>query len=216
MPTLLVHGIWNSGDNFSRMRTALEAAGIAPTLAINLAPNDGRGPIAALAAQVDAAAHRLASENGPARIDVVGFSMGALVSRYWIQRLDGRARVRRFVSISGPHAGTASAYALPFAGVREMRPGSALLADLARDADPWGEVEVHCFWTPFDLMVVPARTAILPGARTVQRFPVAMHRWMITDGRVISAVCHVLGAPHVPLARMTATLRREADARRAF
>jgi triacylglycerol lipase len=114
------------------------------------------------------------------------------VSRYWIQRLGGRARVRRFVSISGPHAGTANAYALPFAGVRDMRPGSALLTDLARDADPWGEVEVHCFWTPFDLMVVPARSAILPGARTVQRFPVAMHRWMLTDARVISAVRDVL------------------------
>lgn len=176
------------------MRTALEAAKIAPTLAVNLAPNDGRAPLAALAAQVDAAAHRLAREVGEARIDLVGFSMGALVSRYWIQRLGGRALVRRYVSICGPHAGTANAYALPFAGVRDMRPGSALLADLARDADPWGEVEVHCFWTPFDLMIVPARSAILPGARTVQRFPIAMHRWMITDDRVISAVCEVLCA----------------------
>jgi triacylglycerol lipase len=74
-----------------------------------------------------------------------------------------------------------------------MRPGSTLLADLARDPDPWGGVEVHCFWTPFDLMVVPARSAILPGARTVRRFPVALHAWMLTDARVISAVCGVLG-----------------------
>src|SRR5262249_55564190 len=104
----------------------------------------------------------------------------------------------RFVSISGPHAGTANAYALPLAGVREMRPGSDLLTDLARDADPWGEVEVHCFWTPFDLMVVPAQSAILPGARSVQRFPVAIHRWMLTDARVISAVRDVLRGPTPP------------------
>jgi triacylglycerol lipase len=192
VPALLVHGIWNTGENFARMCAALEAAGIAPTRAIDLAPNDGRASIATLAEQVDAAAQRLAGEAGPSRIDVVGFSMGALVSRYWIQRLGGRARVRRFVSISGPHAGTASAYALPFAGVREMRPGSSLLADLARDADPWGDVEVHCIWTPYDLMVFPARSAILPRARTVKRFPVAMHRWMVTDARVISAVRDVL------------------------
>jgi triacylglycerol lipase len=192
VPALLVHGIWNSGEHFARMRATLDAAGIGPTLAIDLAPNDGRAPVATLAAQVDAAAHRLAREAGPSRIDVIGFSMGALVARYWIQRLGGRARVRRFVSISGPHAGTANAYALPLAGVREMRPGSALLTDLARDTDPWGEVEVHCFWTPFDLMIVPARSAILPGARTVQRFSVAMHRWMLTDARVITAVRDVL------------------------
>jgi triacylglycerol lipase len=192
VPALLVHGIWNTGENFVRMRAALEGAGIAPTLAIDLTPNDGRAPVAALAAQVDAAAHRLAREAGSVRIDVVGFSMGALVSRYWIQRLGGRARVRRFVSISGPHAGTASAYALPLAGARDMRPGSALLTDLAGDADPWGEVEVHCIWTPFDLMIVPARSAVLPGARGVQSFPVALHRWMLTDARVISAVREVL------------------------
>jgi triacylglycerol lipase len=52
---------------------------------------------------------------------------------------------------------------------------------------------VHCFWTPFDLMVVPARSAILPGARTVQKFAVAMHRWMVTDARVTAAVREVLG-----------------------
>jgi len=192
VPALLVHGIWNTSETFARMRAALEAAGIAPTLAIDLAPNDGRAPVATLAAQVDAAARRLLDEASASRIDVIGFSMGALVSRYWIQRLGGRARVRHFVSISGPHAGTANAYALPLAGVREMRPGSPLLTDLARDADPWGEVEVHCLWTPFDLMVVPARSAILPGARTVQSFTVAMHRWMVTDARVITAVCDVL------------------------
>jgi triacylglycerol lipase len=194
VPALLVHGIWNTGESFARMRAALDLAGIAPTLALDLVPNDGRAPLAELAAQVDTAAHRLARESGASRIDVVGFSMGALVSRYWIQRLGGRARVRRFVSISGPHAGTANAYALPLAGAREMRPGSPLLTDLARDVDPWGEVEVHCFWTPFDLMVVPARSAILPGARAVQRFAVAMHRWMVTDARVIAAVREVLGS----------------------
>jgi triacylglycerol lipase len=191
-PALLVHGIWNTGETFERMRAALEVAGISPTLAIDLTPNDGRAPVAALAAQVDAAANRLSSEAGSARVDVVGFSMGALVSRYWIQRLGGRSRVRRFVSISGPHAGTMNAYALPLRGVRDMRPGSTLLTDLAGDADPWGEVEVHCLWTPFDLMIVPARSAILPGARSVKSFPVAMHRWMLTDARVISAVCNAL------------------------
>jgi triacylglycerol lipase len=192
VPALLVHGIWDTGKSFSRMRTALDAAGISPVHAIDLTPNDGRAPLAKLAAQIDAAARRLMDDVASPRIDLVGFSMGALASRYWIQRLGGRECVRRFISISGPHAGTANAYAVPLAGPREMRPGSALLTDLASDPDPWGKVEVHCFWTPFDLMILPARSSVLPGARTVQKFRVPMHRWMITDARVIRAVCDVL------------------------
>jgi triacylglycerol esterase/lipase EstA (alpha/beta hydrolase family) len=192
VPALLVHGIWNTRENFATMRTALEVAGVNPVLAIDLAPNNGSVPIATLASQVNDAAERLSRDAAVDRIDVVGFSMGALVTRYWIQRGGGRARVRRFVSISGPHAGTANAYALPFAGVREMRPGSTLLRDLSQDTDPWGAVEVHCFWTPFDLMIVPARSGVLAGARTVKRVPVAMHRWMVTDPRVIREVVALL------------------------
>ena len=45
---------------------------------------------------------------------VVGSSMGALVSRAYVQRFEGKQRVRRFVSISGPQHGTATAWALPY------------------------------------------------------------------------------------------------------
>ena len=71
--------------------------------------------------------------------------MGSLVTRTWIQRHRGKARVRKFVSISGPHAGTMTAYFSGKAGARRMRPGSALLTELAANPDPWGEVEVHSF-----------------------------------------------------------------------
>jgi hypothetical protein len=43
-----------------------------------------------------------------------------------------------------------------------------------------------------DLMVLPAKTAVLEGSKSVQRFNVAMHRWMITDERVLEGVIGVL------------------------
>lgn len=190
---LLVHGIWDTAARLGPLRRGLQARGLVDVDAMELTPNDGRAPIEVLARQLDA--HVSARWPDASRVDVVGFSMGALVTRCWIQRHGGRARVRRFVSVSGPHHGTLTAWTLPLAGTRDMRPGSPLLRALAEDPDPWGDVEVHCLYTPWDLMVTPARTAVLPGARSVQELPVKMHRWMISDPRALDAIAAILRAP---------------------
>ncbi len=191
VPVLMVHGIWDTSARFDAMRAALRSAGITRTRAIDLMPNDGSAPIATMAEQVASAVTALAREFDAPRVDLVGFSMGALVSRYYIQRLEGRERVRRYVSISGPHAGTISAWFSRMAAGREMRPRSALLEDLARDASPWGDLEVHSWLTPWDLMIVPPRSGVLRDS-AVREFPVGMHRWMITDARVLAAVVETL------------------------
>ena len=162
--------------------------------AVDLVPNDGRARIAALGAFVALEAEALAKRESAEKVDIVGFSMGALVSRWYVQRGGGKDRVRRFVSISGPHHGTMTAYALPLAGARDMRPDSALLKDLGADAEPFGSVEVHCVYTPYDLMIVPARSAVHASACSVREFPVAMHRWMIRDARVLDHVAALLRA----------------------
>lgn len=191
--TLLVHGIWDDGRKLERLAAGLRARGIGPVVTIDLVPADGRAPIPELARSVDARARSLAEAHG--RIDLVGFSMGALVSRYVVQRLSGKATVRRFVSISGPHAGTRMAGLWPdrlgardYAGVRDMRRDSALLDDLRRDADPFGPVEVHVLYTRFDAMIVPATSSRLPGARSETVLSLPLHRMMITHEAAIAAV----------------------------
>jgi len=103
-PVLLVHGIWKSGASFHRMARALTARGLdAHTL--DLKPNDGSAPLEDLAAQIAA----FAADRFPGPFDLVGFSMGGVVSRYYLQRLGGAERVRRFVTIPSPHHGTMTA-----------------------------------------------------------------------------------------------------------
>lgn len=184
---LLLHGIWESGAQMEPLRLALERAGrTAETL--DLVPSSGEATLPELAAQLGARVDALGG--GP--VDVVGFSMGSLVARTWLQRHGGRERARKFVSISGPHAGTLAAYFSGKAGARQMRPGSALLRDLASDPDPWGDVEVHSLWTPFDLMIVPARSSRLPRVASERRFAVPLHAQMVTSPRVLEAVVALL------------------------
>jgi triacylglycerol esterase/lipase EstA (alpha/beta hydrolase family) len=193
VPVLLVHGIDDDHRTLANLREHLLAAGFADVEAVDLRPNDGSGGLPPLAHQVRDAADRLRARTGATRVDVVAFSMGALVTRYWLMRLDGKPAVRRFVSISGPHHGTLTAYLGRNEGVQQMRPGSPLLADLARDEGDWAPVEVVSFWTPLDLMIFPPSSSVLAGA-TQRTFPVPAHPLMLHDRRVLEAVVEALRA----------------------
>lgn len=191
-PVLLVHGIFDSGKRLERVRDHLLGCGVPQVRVIDLIPNSGRVGLDRLAEQVARNVEELSAVNKAPHVDLVGFSMGALVSRFYVQKLGGKERVRRFVSISGPHAGTITAYALWNEGARQMRPGSAFLKALEADPDPWGEVEVTAIYTPLDLMILPSQSSVLRGAREVITVPVVLHALMLRDKRVLAAVERVL------------------------
>ncbi len=185
---LLVHGIFNSARQMRPLLDAVEGAGLRGH-AITLSAPWGGASIGELAAEVAEAIEALATER--LSLDVVGFSMGALVSRFAIQNLGAHRRVRRFVSLSGPHEGTRSAHLWMGPAARDMRPGSTLLKKLHEERDPWKGVDVAAFYTPHDTMIVPASSSRLPGAYE-RTFPVLLHRWMITDPRVLRATVEFL------------------------
>jgi pimeloyl-ACP methyl ester carboxylesterase len=144
-----------------------------------------------LAEQVRAGVAAAQARSSSGEVDLVGFSMGALVARAFLSRLGHR--VRRFVSISGPHAGSWLAHLGRGPGARDMRPGSALLRSLGEDAAGLGVERIYCFRTPFDLMVLPSKSALLRGAEE-RVFPVVLHPSMLRDARVLESVAEALTA----------------------
>jgi triacylglycerol esterase/lipase EstA (alpha/beta hydrolase family) len=194
---LLVRGI-DCRDQFLRpLEKAVKESGVKEVRFASYLPRHGEVGIDKIAAQIAEAALKLKEETESDKIDIVGFSMGALASRYFIQRLGGKDYVRKFVSISGPHNGTYAGYLRFFhRGVRDMWPTSDLIRDLNTDEDPWGDVHVYSFYTPFDWIVVPASTAILRNSVEVKSFRVALHHQMVKDPHVLSEVIKVLRKPH--------------------
>ena len=164
---------------FRQLREYLEARGFV-THALTFVPNDGKASLEELARQVADFVEQTCAPDE--QIDLIGFSMGGIVARYYVQRLSGRNRVSRLITIGSPHRGTWTAMLLGRAGVKQMRPGSAFLRDLNRD--PCGFTSI---WTPWDLMVIPANSSVLPGARTI-RIHVAAHAMMVRDQRVLRGV----------------------------
>jgi triacylglycerol lipase len=191
-PVVLVHGIWDSARRIAPLAQGLARRGITRMHVMDLSPPWGNALLEKLAEQVHEAVESALAQSDFERVDIVGFSMGALVTRTYLSLLAGHTRVRRFISISAPHKGTLLAYALPLAGVRQMRPKSAFLASLGPDASAWPDVSVHCIYTPFDSTIVPGESGVLTGARSVHRVPVLVHRWMMSDARVLDLTAALL------------------------
>jgi triacylglycerol lipase len=171
---VLVHGIWDTSRVFARMSKYLADRGFRP-LAVDLKPSDGSVGLDKLAEQLREFVER---DLAPGEsFDLVGFSMGGLVSRYYVQRLGGIDRVGRLITIASPHRGTYWAYTAGNVGSRQMRPGSEFLVELNRDMGSLELVKVASIWTPLDLMIVPAGSSRL-GVGEEFRVVVGLHAWL--------------------------------------
>lgn len=186
-PVLLVHGIDDTSATFRTMRPRLEAKGW-KTDAVDLLPSNGDRSLAELGAQVRDRAEALRARTGSQQIDIVSFSLGGIVTRYYLQRLNGSEAVKRFVTISSPHQGTYTGFLRWNRGGEELRPQSAFITDLNRDwSSHVAKMQVTSIWTPFDLVIMPANSSQLPGAKDVT-VPVLVHPWMLWDSRSLEAV----------------------------
>ena len=177
MEIVLVHGFGDSGRRFARLQRRLDAAGHhchCPTLK----PADARYGIADLAQKL--AAYIDAQLPSSTHFAVVGFSMGCLIARTYLQQLGGAARAYAFFAISGPHHGSWLAYGYPGQGCREMRRGSAFLQQLAQSVDALTPLPLFAYRTPFDLMVLPSRSAHWPQAHN-KVVPTLLHRGMVSS-----------------------------------
>ena len=117
--------------------------------------------------------------------------MGGLVARYYVQRLAKAASVYHLITVASPHQGTWMAYLSGNPGARQMRPGSEFLRELDANCAELQEVRFTSIWTPFDLMIVPPRSARTTHAKSIPVRVVA-HAWMMRDQQVIQTILHQL------------------------
>ena len=161
-PLVLVHGLWDTPRLFDGLQREL-AGRRTPLLAPHLPHGLGQVPLEQLATQLD---RHISERFGPeTAVDLLGFSMGGLISRTWIQLLGGHRRTRRFTSVASPQQGSWVALPWPrrpLASIADMKPGSALLRKLQEDAELLTKVECCSFYCSTDLMVVPGWRAVLP------------------------------------------------------
>ena len=168
VPVILVHGYGGDPASMRSIQSALEAAGRRVT-AVEL-------PARGTADLVDSARAVAGAVNGTgaAHVDFVGYSVGGIVVRSYLQDLGGVDRGRRVILLGAPNHGaqvaavaTAADPASCVDACAQLAPGSSFLEQLNEDETPAGPHFVS-IWTADDRVVTPPDSAVLEGAVNVR------------------------------------------------
>ncbi|AMX03611.1 esterase/lipase family protein [Microbulbifer thermotolerans] len=181
---LLIPGIFDYGWSMRRMEQMLNEAGFSAHY-IHLKYNSGWHGLEHLSEQLQRSVETLADKGHTCAL--VGFSMGGIVARYYLQSMGGLERVYKFIAISSPHFGSFWANFLPYKGGRQLRIGSQFLEQLNNDMESLSCTAPVSIWTKYDITILPHSSALLP-IGTSYEVPVKLHRWMPSDARVIDLV----------------------------
>ena len=175
-----MHGLWNNPKLFTKLIEKIQVDDY-QLYSPHLPHKFGKTSLRQLARDLNSKIEELV---GPEiEIDIVGFSMGGLISRIWLQNHNGFLRTKRFFSIGTPHLGTYTAQLIPSSlmpGIAEMKRGSSLLSQLNNDLTSLETVECISFYTTWDLMSFPGWQAKLSIGDSYD-LPVLTHKQLITN-----------------------------------
>ena len=187
----MIHGLWNSSSIFNFLLKKLDYEGVdyyAPTLEHYF----GRISIVDLAKVLDDLITKKYGKES--EIDILGFSMGGIIARYWIKKFNGYFKTKKFISIGSPHNGTLTAQLVPrnlFKGISEMKINSSLIRELSEYDYLLKDIECISFYTRWDLMVFPGWRATLPIGKKFN-LEIYKHRNLVKNPIAINAIVNAI------------------------
>lgn len=190
-PLVLVHGLWDTPRLFNRLKRELGERR-EPLLIPHLPHRLGAVVLLELAELLGS--HIEAAFGTEQPIDLLGFSMGGVIVRTWIQLLGGHRRARRFHCVGSPQRGTWAAQPVPgrlLRGIADMKRGSDLLRQLDADLSTLEPVDCRSYYCTTDITVFPGWQAHLP-IGPAMAMPVFTHRQLIADPRALEILSREL------------------------
>ena len=197
-PLVLIHGLWDTPRLFRHLVTRLDGHRD-PLLIPHLSHRLGHTPLLELAQNLG---KRIDAEFGPdSTVDVLGFSMGGLIARAWIQEFGGYRRTRRFLCVGSPQRGTLTAQLVPralLAGIADMKIGSAFIRRLQRtqrrQPDQLAQIDCRSYFCALDLMVIPSWLGVLP-VGTARGLPAWSHPGLVSHPASVETLAQALLEP---------------------
>jgi len=121
------------------------------------------------------------------KVNLLGFSLGGLIARYYLQEFDGHRSMARAAFLAPPLAGAYMGYLGFFTPAgRQVRPGSSFLRDLEDSRKrEWGSERCLSIYVRWDGVIVPSESAHLPAgynlrlARPISHWGVVLSRGLI-------------------------------------
>lgn len=123
-----------------------------------LQTGDARDSAAELALQVQKARSYFDSD----KVNLIGHSLGGIISRYYLQKLGGWRYVEKVVYLGTPHKGTYWGVFVPMTKAgRQLVPGSELLEEMNSDPSRCKNIKCLSIVSNFDEVVVPKDSRVL-------------------------------------------------------
>jgi triacylglycerol esterase/lipase EstA (alpha/beta hydrolase family) len=185
-PVILLHGFAMNRTNWLWLGRRLAKRGIGPLYATSyFSPQVVRRSALHLKHFVE----RVLAREDAEQVDIVAHSLGGVVARYYIERLGGKRRVGRLVTIASPHRGTILARIGVVPSARELVHGSDFLSDLGT---PSAGVTYTSIWSRADAVVQPPESASIAPAGEDRIFDDLGHLSLLMSPRVLDAVAEKL------------------------
>jgi triacylglycerol lipase len=181
-PILFVHGYKESGTLWKTMITSFEKDGWGKAELNNWSYNTAQSN-ATTAKEVATKVSEIRTKTGAAKVDLITHSMGALSTRYYIEKLGGESTVESWVSLGGPNHGTSTANFCFETSCVEMRQGSTFLNALNAGDETPGSVRYATWWSPCDEIINPHTSVILTGASNTESECIS-HTALTTNAKV--------------------------------
>lgn len=176
----------------------------------------GFGDIRDNAARLSGYIDSVRASTGSAKVDIVGYSMGGLVSRYYIKSLGGDAKVGALITMGTPHYGTAVANIAAFfllgncigiTACQQMAAGSSFLNDLNAGPDAVPGVRYTAIMSVLDELVIPYNNGHVRDGSTYQNVTlqdqcplrIVEHALYVLDGTIYDGIRDALRGQRVDL-----------------
>jgi len=199
-PVILVHGLFAPRVSMLPFQWALERAGLeAYTVRLpllNMAAVETSASL--LSARVD----QVLDSGVHERCDIVGMSLGGLISLHYLIELGGAERVRRMITLGTPVRGSWSAVAAVATigpccpAARQCLPGSDFLTSLEDKGLPDGP-EIIAVYGSFD-PVAPKSRCTIPGIRNIEIRTIPQpfaHQSLIASPAAVKTLIELLKEP---------------------
>ncbi|MFC1890732.1 esterase/lipase family protein [Thermodesulfobacteriota bacterium] len=189
-PVVLIHGYMCLKEMMIPLKLRLTEGGL-DARTVDLPPLN-LGDVKELSRQFDAKLSEIMEGTGAEKCDLVGVSLGGLIGLYYIKRLGGASRVRRFVALGTPFKGTWLAVAGVLAiglfskGAWQSLPESPFLKDLAHGPLP-EEVDYYSISVKGDTISPPERSELDGAENIVIEIP-ELPQPIVHQGLIISEV----------------------------
>ena len=187
VPLVLVHGLGGNRGLWSPLRLFLRMNGHRRIYAFGYED----GTIEEHAEDLKGFVDSILQTTGETRVDIVAHSLGGIIARYAIQRLELSGTVRTLVTMATPHQGTYAAQYANTTLTRSLRPASDVIRNLnAEDLTDY-PMRFFSIFSNRDVYVVPAEGMTHPGAENVF-LPDVSHSQYLVSPQVFRVVASCL------------------------